>query len=252
MTQHREKLRTERSTIPPLLITSAVKVSAPFTKLKNQEIRRNELLRSIKEWYSLGVRELVVCDGTGFDFTAEITRMGFTDLRFECFSFYNADDVVKERGKGFGEGQIIEYALARSKLIGKSNSFMKCTGKLWCENFLSIFTGFNGDFAADICLPVKRRMLDTRFYISDKTFYEKNFMSAHEEVNDKKGVFLEHIFFAAAEKNMGLKFATREPVSISGMSGTSGKFYKAFPVRKALKSIWREWEINVSYKLLKR
>lgn len=234
--------------IPPLLITSAVRVAAPFTKLQNQAIRREELLKSVNEWYVLGVREMVVCDGTGYDFSAEITQMRLPKLNFECFAFFNSENVVSERGKGFGEGQIVEYALKRSELIAQSDSFMKCTGKIWCENYLSVLKNFNGQFAADICLPVDRRMVDTRFYIVGTNYYKNNFRAVHEGVNDKEGVYLEHMFFAMAEENMKLNFVTKFPLRVCGMSGSSGKMYKVSSIRLALKYFWRLWEIRVSYK----
>ncbi|MBV8887332.1 MAG: hypothetical protein JO235_25510 [Chroococcidiopsidaceae cyanobacterium CP_BM_RX_35] len=43
-----------------------------------------------------------------------------------------------EYGKGWGEGEIIEYAINHSKILNKSTRFYKVTGRLFVENFTQI------------------------------------------------------------------------------------------------------------------
>ena len=54
----------------PILLTSAVYVSAPLTNLTNTNARIDAVLISIMEWAKDSkVDKIVICDGSGFDFS---------------------------------------------------------------------------------------------------------------------------------------------------------------------------------------
>ena len=76
---------------------------------------------------------------------------------------------------------------------------MKCTSKLWVENFFEISKNFNGIFLSDVQGLLRPKMVDTRFYISSKSFLE-NLMYAYLDVNDDDGRFLEHCTFIKLEE----------------------------------------------------
>jgi hypothetical protein len=129
-----------------LLITSCVSVSAPYVKLRDTHERLTLSLLSIENWLAIcpNIR-IVICDGSGYDFT-EICRTKFPEAKIECLFFINNKEKVAELGKGFGEGEIIDYALDHSKYIEESDFFVKCTSKLWVNNFNELFEYWNGKF----------------------------------------------------------------------------------------------------------
>ena len=94
---------------PPILLTFSVKVSAPHTKLVDEEDRIAFTIESIERWLFLdGNLRLVLCDGSNYDFS-KIVSEKFPRANIECLHFQNNRDLVSLYGKGFGEGEIINY-----------------------------------------------------------------------------------------------------------------------------------------------
>jgi hypothetical protein len=212
----------------PLVITSAVNVSAPFVKLTDPVERVSHALDAIRAWLSIDkTLAIVICDGSGYDFTLDVEKE-FPSYEIECLSFYNNSDMVASRGKGYGEGEIMMYVLNYSQIIKGAEYFAKCTSKLWVENYLDCLSSFNGVFG---CEKQYRKYsltnvigCDTRFYITSKLFFKSSISDCYEKVNDYDGYFLEHAF-ADALKNSGVSnvLFTHPPI-VNGISGTSGRF----------------------------
>lgn len=223
-----------------LLITSSIFSSAPYTLINDSDTRLNQLLNSIIKWVTEYPEiKIVVCDGSGFDFQEcnlckELYRM---NQRLEFISFNNSYELVKILGKGFGEGEIIEYAIKNSSFIHECDSFAKVTGRLFVKNVKKYFTSkkinlycqLNFSFKF-IFLPIKCNSFDTRFYVIDKELYVKHFMKLYQEVNDNKGIFLEHVFLKKVKelhgKHEDIKFWNY--FEVIGVSGSTGKIYRSF------------------------
>ena len=135
--------------LPPLLLTSCVTVSAPFTQITDQTIRVELTIQSIQKWLCIANDlKIVICDGSNYDFSA-IVADNFPYHAIECLSFNNDTESVAKHGKGYGEGEIIKYALAHSTFLNEADYFAKCTSKMWVNNFLECHNYWNGFFLAD-------------------------------------------------------------------------------------------------------
>src|SRR5512137_146085 len=96
------------SSTPTLLLTSCVHVSAPFVELSDPAKRVELTLKSIKQWLKIaGNLNVVICDGSGYDFTKDVAEW-FPQARIECISFKNNTELVLAYGKGYGEGEIVQ------------------------------------------------------------------------------------------------------------------------------------------------
>ena len=119
----------------PLLLTSSVVAHDPSVALSDTQTRKLLTIRSINEWLRVDPSiAIVICDGSNYDFAPEITLL-FPQAKIECLHFENTQVEVEKYGRGFGEGEIIRFALAHSKFIQEAQCFAKCTAKLWVENF---------------------------------------------------------------------------------------------------------------------
>jgi hypothetical protein len=182
--------------------------------------------------------KFVICDGSGYDFTNMIGEI-FPNLDVECLAFHNDSDKVKLCGKGFGEGEIILYALMHSRYLSDSDWFAKCTARLWVDNFQACLQEWNGYFLCKAyfsnIFSFKKSALeyiDTRFYLVDKLFYIQNFSQIHENLNNRKGLNLEEMFLDVLKKRELKNFIFRDPPVISGMSGGSGLYYNTSIYRR--------------------
>ena len=133
-------------TVIPILLTSSVKVMDSSVKLNNPNLRTQYTIESISEWINIDPNiPIVICDGSGFDFT-DTVKSRFPLANIECIFFDNDAKQVKKHGKGYGEGEIIRYAIKHSKLMNDSEAFIKCTAKLWVANFDQCLSQWNNQF----------------------------------------------------------------------------------------------------------
>jgi len=244
--------------IPPVLLTSCVIVSDHSVNLKDKDSRIGLTLQSIEKWLAIEPSlRLVICDGSNYDFTGIILNR-FPNANIECLFFQNDTRSVRIYGKGYGEGEIVNYAIANSVYLREFDYFAKCTAKLWVDNFLDCFASWNGiflckGFFSDV-FSFKRTQftyVDTRFYIVNKSFYLKYFASAYLKVGGEHGLSLEHCFrdVILANKLKGIMFNL--PPVICGVGGGSGTYYKNNLKRRIKESIrLRIVKMNNSFKLL--
>lgn len=211
-----------------LLITSAAQPSAPYTALSDTKMRVVYTLDSIRVWRdAFPELKIVLCDGSGYDFNSDIERVIHSKLtNFEVLSFRNSVEMVSRRGKGYGEGEIVNFALKNSSFLRNSSHFAKCTGKLWVENFSECLAQYNGALSIEKFYRGRYSFqyteCDTRFYIVDKELYERTFASCGELVNDPEGYYLETAFSDAIKGNKISYSDFKCKPLIFGFSGTSG------------------------------
>lgn len=218
---------------PPILLTSCVHVSDMSVSLKSSMDRINFTLESIKEWLTiLPDAEIVICDNSEFDFS-ELINEKFPNEKIECLSFLGNANAVKLCGKGYGEGEIIEYAIRKSKFIVNAGCFTKCTAKLWVKNYRHFLNQWNQECVfkpifKDVfsIKSTKLVQIDTRFYIVSTKFYCNYMMDAHRKLNPLTSQGIEEVFLKIFTMN-NLKniFSKRYP-EIHGLSGASGRIYK--------------------------
>ena len=219
--------------LPPVLLTSCVIVSDHSVNLKDQDARIGLTLQSIERWLAMapGLR-LVICDGSNYDFSG-IVRERFPDEDIECLFFRNSSQMVSVYGKGYGEGEIVNYAITHSAFLVDSDYFAKCTAKLWVENFLDCVAGWNGScllkgYFADVFSfkPTRFDYIDTRFYLVSKAFYSKYLASTYLDVGGERGLSLEHCFRDAILEHGLSRVLFNVPPVICGVGGGSGTYYK--------------------------
>jgi len=206
----------------------------PGVALANMQTRKSLTLSSIFEWLRVDPSlKIVICDGSNYDFTPEI-RMEFPNAQIECLRFENSQVEVEKYGRGFGEGEIIRFALEHSKFIQEAQCFAKCSAKLWVNNFEDCKKQWNGYW---VCKGVFENVfslnkspnfsyIDTRFYIVSVDFYKTHLLNAHFSINKKSGFGLEQSF-KLVFLNQQIEHAMfRSYPCIEGVGGGTGKSYK--------------------------
>jgi hypothetical protein len=242
-----------------ILITSSVKVSAPYTLLRNEEERIKLTLEALKKWIEIApTHKIIICDGSNYNFTNDCKKK-IPKNNIEFLYFENNTSLVREYGKGYGEGEIVKFALENSLFLRHEDFFIKCSARIWVENFRKILISWNGIFECDLGLkrnklrvPIIPYYVDTKFYIVNKSFYLKHFLNNYKNVRDKEWNFLEHEFFKSL-LNLGDKvgpYLISQKPTILGVSGTYDKKYKTskfYILKKQLTHFVKSYIIKAYY-----
>lgn len=214
-----------------LLITGCISPDSktPQLVLTNSLMRRQQYIDSIKYYIEhANVDNIVYCDNSGANDEQELSELAKKrGKRFEWISFYGDTKKTVQFGKGFGECEIVNYALRYSNLIKHCEYLVKVTGRLVIKN-LNILLKLS---KRGICFcPNKtednRLYINTRIYMMPIETYYSYFQKAVDYVDDTNNVYLEHAFGICVENNRVpfKKFAFAPWVE--GISGSTGREYK--------------------------
>lgn len=204
--------------------------------------RLEKYLEGIDNWLrKIPNLRIIICDGTGYDWHPEIMRH-YCNSHIECLSFFNDINAVKMFGKGYGEIQILNYAIENSKFLKKSKHFMKITGKYWVENIeaFSISELFP-DFKFKSTFKIKGWTLlyvNSAFFICSICAYRKYLYDSFHLVNDHVGNDLEHVLGRILVKNKIKNYQFTHSPAICGWSGTGDHSFNLGSV--TLKDKFRE------------
>ena len=158
-----------------LLLTGCINPNGmAFTALSNLEERKSQYINAIRYYLSNTNFQIVFCENSGTNISPLFQR-GIDSGRMEYLTFNGNQD--KERGKGYGECEIIEYALKQSKLISSSHDrrIAKITGRLIVRNITSIIKWHQLLFPkrtvfcainSDLSFP------DSRFILAPTSFFQ--------------------------------------------------------------------------------
>ena len=251
-------LKTAEQKIP-ILLTSSVIAYDNGVALKDTNARIDLAIESVMQWHRIDPDlPLVLCDGSNYDFTSRVKEC-LPSALVECLRFENDQDKVRLLGRGYGEGEIVRYAIRNSKFIKSAGNFAKCTSKLWVDNYPECAQAWNGNLLLkgvfenvfSMNKRVKFSYIDTRFYICSTSTYESLFIDAHLGVRKKKGHGLEDCFHEIVTSQSLRNCLFLTPPIICGVGGGTGKHYK-HSVKRKIKEKIRNWLVraNPNYKSL--
>ncbi len=228
---HNNKKKTD---ITVLVITGSINITPyiiPTTSLTDLNIRLEQYLKSIE--YAIEnyheITHIVFCENTdyNFDYSFLYRKANQHNKTFELLSFKGSYPIIQKQGKGYGEGEIIQYAINNSLYLKKSSFFFKLTGRLVIKNMDKIINSTKSDCAFEMIPSYiynnSKNYVSTTFYKVNKSLYINVLSDAYKDVNDFKENYLENIFFERL-KDLNLT-SFNIPPHISGQSGSSGKYY---------------------------
>lgn len=219
-----------------LVITGSIDISQfeiPFTEIKNLNDRLNQYLYSLE--YAIinykAVKNIIFCDNTNYEYNYEpLYKIAETNNKnLEVLSFLGDYESIQKRGKGYGEGEIIEYILNNSQLIKSWDCFYKLTGRLIVSNMDEIIFKSTDDnifiYQPKQLTRLRKNHIETFFYKVNSNFYNSNLRTSYKEVSDSDDYFLEHVFYDKLENSsLAIKSFYKYPL-IVGKSGSTGKNY---------------------------
>lgn len=228
----------------PLLITGCIMPckNQPYLVLKDDRKRLEQYCSCIRYYIkSKCFDQIVFCENSNYICEDEYSIGEYARLynvKFEWIKFRGNEKKVEKLGKGYGEGEIIRYAINNSYIIQKCNRFIKVTGRLKVVNIKEIIEKFDDSsnyFNADL---KRSRGIDTRFYCVNKQFFINRLLEVYKYVDDMKlEMSIENIYFEVLFYN-GLTTIRCLPLypKFEGISGGTGEVYtkKIYLVEDAL------------------
>lgn len=216
-----------------VLITTALNppLGVPHLKLVDRGRRLVATRAAVLFWVLSGISKIVLADATDCELFSkdDLFWIVSTGVKVEQLYYQQDPVLVQQRGKGYGEARLLEYALEHSQLLNSESSFYKCTGKVYCRNFSSINnfivdSSINHSFWQhyDHQLGFNTRYADTRFFYTSREFASTRLVPNLLAANDwVKAV--EECCYELLESSVARTTSPRP--RLSGLAGGSDTWY---------------------------
>lgn len=230
-----------------LIITGCIKPDndMPMLFLKSQEERKKQYLQSIRYYIeNTNVINIVFCDNSGAEpDLALINLANDKGKNFEWLSFNGDLKKSVECGKGYGEGEILKYAMQNSKIIMDCEIIIKITGRMIVKNINSIL--FLMHYGENYFYPVVEEggkpFVCTKIFIVKKGVFSNSFVDSFIDVKDDCHNYIEHVYAKVIlNSQCSYKILPLNPM-ILGMSGTTGEMYKP----SLIKQLWYDFRMHI-------
>lgn len=214
------------------IITGTIKPSAQIGQLvvRDEKERLKQYKEGLNSLLDLGTfSKLVFCENSNYG-TEELQFLSETaqekGIELELLSFQGDTENICIHGKGYGEGEIMEYVFSNSRLISGETYFVKITGRLKVDNgkelvnqLLENRTYFN--------IPNRtiKNFYDTRIYGMPVQQFKELFLHAYHRVMDGEGTFLEIVYTRILQDNDIKVYNFPRYPRIKGVSGSEGIEY---------------------------
>jgi hypothetical protein len=217
-----------------LLLTSTVAPppGVPFLHVTDPEERRRQYEAAVTAWTrvteSSGVRLLIV------DSSPEVTDSlrAFQDTVQNMNTITRIVELAHEPaaadqhrdGKGIGEAHILRKAMAHIR--PEESDLVKCTGRLVVRQPRALFPSHRDGIMC--LLSPALDWADSRLFAAPVAVVQKYFLHLDESIDEKSGVFFEHVFarviLSAVGDGIPFRPWPRIP-QLTGVAGSTGRRY---------------------------
>lgn len=214
------------------IVTGTVKPDREVGKLiiRDEEERLKQYIDSLTFLIeSKAFTKIVFCENSNYGtvfFDKPKLLAKKMDIQLEVISFQGDFEQTKLYGKGFGEGEILDYTLKNSKLVKEEKFFVKITGRIKVNNIKEIVARLKVNrIYFNIPNYTQRDIYDTRIYAMPIRQFQKNFIDQYFRVKDNEGIFLEHVYTNIIKENRIKVNNFPKYPRITGVSGSTGLQY---------------------------
>lgn len=218
-----------------ILLTGCINPNGmPFTQLTDSSERQKQYIDAIHYYLSNTDCKIVFCENSNTDISPLFKN---EQERLEILTFAGNQD--KQRGKGYGEAEIIEYALQHATFIQDGCIIIKITGRLIIENICHILKSIKEKRDFVTCLfHSDLTFADSRIFCGTTSFYQE-FLKNKECINDSKDAFFEHILASSILTSTHRFIPFSEEPLITGISGSTGERYQQSVPDKRTRILYR-------------
>lgn len=214
------------------IITGTIKPAAQMGQLviRDEKERLKQYKEGLKALLDSRVfSKLIFCENSNYgteklNCLAEDAKEKGIDL--ELLSFQGDTENICIHGKGYGEGEIMEYVFSNSRLIQGETYFVKITGRLKVDNAKELVNRIlEGRTYFNIPNRTIKDFYDTRIYGMPIQQFKALFLNAYHQVMDEQGIFLEIVYTKILQGNDIKVYNFPRYPRIKGISGSGGIEY---------------------------
>lgn len=212
-----------------LILTACIKpIRIPYLKRKAPKKRLEDYKSAFLMWCeNQDIKKIIFIENSGFDLE-EFKKIAkkFPQKKIEIISSNLNNSYPKKLGKGFGEYLCMKEVFKKSKIINRTDFFVKVSGRYYIKNFKEIIKCCKNFKDINLYLKDNLRYADSHLMIGSKSFFLNYVLKETIKTNDSKGVFFEHCVARATLKAVsdGLSFNHLSVYpKIHGIIGTNNK-----------------------------
>lgn len=214
------------------IITGTIKPNCSMEQLviKNEEERLRQYIDSITFFIkSEAFSKIIFCDNSNYNIdNLEFLRKRANEnnVELEILSFQGNIKKISYLGKGYGEGEIMNYIFEHSKIAQEEDYFVKITGRIRVDNIKEIVSKIKKNKTYfNIPNYTIKDIYDTRIYAMPIKQFRELFLREFIKVKDDKGIYLEYVYTDILERErIRISNFPRYP-RIIGVSGSTGTVY---------------------------
>ena len=216
------------------------------TALQDPNVRLNQYIKAIRFYLRNTKYNICICENSNTDLSLYFKDS--TDINRLEFLVFKGNKFDKSKGKGYGEAEIIQYAIEHSQIIDKNTRIIKITGRYIIRNIIkeieyieNLKLKENAEafvFTDDI----RYYFCNSYFFIAPVSFFSENFLKHKNKIDDSHGLSFENLLFEELIYYSNLnnrKFIIPPyPLEIDAISGSSGKKYSLLTKKDYMKSLY--------------
>ena len=215
-----------------ILLTACVNPSGmSSTKLQDTEVRLEQYKKALTFYLSETPYKILFVENSSYDFSNEFSTY-INDGRLEYITF-SGNNYNLSLGKGYGEAQILLYAIENSSFLKKASTIIKITGRIIVENTMQLSAISNISSKKNVAIACNirpsKKLGTSTFFICKKVFLIKYFLPSINGINDTKGIWFEHVLYKAIinckQEKEGDCMIFSRPLKIKGIAGTTSAPY---------------------------
>jgi len=233
-----------------VLLTGTInpkKFNTPFTKLMNKEERLGQYLDTIYKYIVFSNFDVIIfCENSMYKYNYNsLKKLAKSNGKIlEILSFTGDKREISKRGKGYGEGEIMEHALHKSRYLNvPKQTFYKITGRIFIKNINNILEYSKKD---NYFFSVGNNHCVTLFFKCSVIFYKNTLLNAYMACDEKNGIFLENVFYDSVKMHKKEVHCFNDYPYYDGVAGTTGKKYG-----NKIKWLFRQIQIKLNLLCIK-
>jgi hypothetical protein len=215
---------------PLLLLTATINCDGtPFVKRQNPQVREADYMWAIKGWMETeGYETFVFCENSGASL-AKLEKYAVSLNRFKhrlIFLSCNRTNGSRDRGKGYGEMEIIKNAIEAMPALSSDQLVVKATGRYRARDGTRLL-GKLGQAGGDIFCTLWTNLTraDSRLFAIRMWCAREQLLSRHDLINETQHKHFEHVLADAVHGTIlaggGWSLLPCDPL-LYGVSGTYG------------------------------
>jgi hypothetical protein len=195
--------------------------------LSDKHERLNQYLDNIRNLIlKSDFNRIVFCENSHYphDYSSLETLARQHGKELEILSFMGSNDIIKFKGKSYGEGEILNYAIDNSTYLKNIDAtFYKMTGRIFVGNINKILADSRQD---DLFIrwDVRKNEVDTRFFKTQVGFYKENLYHLLDLFDESAGMSIEEVYFNVLKGHPGIYSFSCYP-EIRGTCASHGRPY---------------------------